>query len=424
MLKDLGVKFVFVEVLIFVVLFIVGYQSSSEDPLFLHSSVNPMLLAMLVITLYYGFVYGILGFIIEITFVKLLYPVFPVKIILWHLLNIVISGEFHFFWTKKIETLQDKNAYFRDKLRRFASDSMILKLSHDQLEKHYLVKPISIRSLMERLKESILEDLDLLNADFNNKSKPFLILKQILEGAFYVQNGELYVFEEKKFVSILSIGSSEELDTQDPLVDKALESRDSPYISQINDSTKYLAVIPIYDFLNEDKLIGLFVLRKIPFHYLNADTVVSLGVILYWFLNELRRLRDYGYTGCVLPLSYDFCRELLILKCISNKLKEESVIVIFKLADNDDSFEFFLREKLRAIDVFDIYKSKTFTYFLILLPLSDFSSARGFIDRLRRDYSKFYGTEKDLPPYRVVLVDGNIEEKLLDLLSDKNGTYS
>ncbi|ADU96772.1 hypothetical protein [Thermovibrio ammonificans] len=404
--RDLGVKFVLVEVVFFVVLFtLVGHYFNPSDPLYLTGPISPVFLLLLVITLYYGLAYGIVAFIVEVLLAKLLYPNFPLRTILWHLLNVVVVGEFHYFWSKKIEILQEKNDYFQDKLRRFASDSMILKLSHDQLEKHYLVKPVSIRSLVAQVKEA------LMGRSQGDKG-PFQVLRDILDAAFYVQSGELYRYSNDSFHSILAVGPSEPLNLEDPLVRKALDSRESVFLSEINGNSSYLAVIPVYSYVNDDRLLGLFVLRKIPFNYLNSDTVLSLSVILYWFLNEVERLSNLNPVElATLPLSYDFLREVVILKKLYSRLKADSTVVVFKLPHPSEDFGFFLKERLRAVDFMDSFRGNGSDYYFVLLPLSDASSAKGFLDRIARDYERTFGSD-ELPPYRVLKVDDAIEEKI------------
>jgi len=198
-LKDLGVKFIFVQVIVFVLLFTaVGYYLNPSDPLYLKSQVSPSLLLLLVLTLFYGFYWGVLSFIVELLIAKVVYVEIPIKILLWQLLNVLVAGEFRNYWASKLEEFKEKLNYYNDRIRRFATDSMILKVSHDQLEKHYLVKPVSIRSLMEKLKNSLLRN----SRDALNGENPFSVLKQILETSFYVQDGELYSFKNDKFISI------------------------------------------------------------------------------------------------------------------------------------------------------------------------------------------------------------------------------
>ena len=234
---------------------------------------------LLVLTLYYGISAGLIAFLISLPFMKFFYEKFPINFLLWSLLNVFVAGEFHFYWNRKIQLADEESKYFKEKLRRQTSDFILLKLSHDQLEKHYMIKPISLRRLLASVKEELLV----------SREKPVEKFIDLLVHAFYVQSASLYFREGEEYNLFASVGEKVELDLEDPLISEALNRKRPVFVSQISKGkSKYLSVIPIFDLEDEEKLLGLFLLRKIPFTYLNADTVLSLSVFLLWFVNEFK----------------------------------------------------------------------------------------------------------------------------------------
>ncbi|SMP08365.1 PelD GGDEF domain-containing protein [Desulfurobacterium pacificum] len=410
MFREIGVKFVLIEVFLFTVFFFIfGYFLNPSDPLFTSSPINPYLLFLLVVTLYYGLEIGLLAFLLEIAAMGVLYRNWNVEFLLWSLLHVLIAGEFHFFWTRKIRVTEEENLYFKDKIRRQASDFILLKLSHDQLEKHYMVKPVSIRSIIGELKEKLKE-----LGESGGLKEIFEKLKELMVAGFYVQEAGLFLPQRNGFDCVLSVGKEISLDKEDPLVKKALEEKEAVFISQIENQiqSKYLAVIPIYDFASGDKLLGVFVLTRIPFNYFNSDTILSLGVILFWLLNELESVDLVGGVSSILKryFEYDFLKELSVMVSLRERTGIESSLVIYRVDHLKEDFPLFLSERIRGLDMLNVVDLGGVKLVFVMLPLSSISSARGFVGRIERDFSYSFG--KVELPYRIISIDRKIEEKL------------
>ena len=72
----------------------------------------------------------------------------------------MIIGQFHYLWGKK--QLQNKSvlAYKIAKLDEVSNAFYTLKISHDQIEKNYVFKPMSLRSNILEIKKSFKDKED------------------------------------------------------------------------------------------------------------------------------------------------------------------------------------------------------------------------------------------------------------------------
>jgi len=415
MFREVGVKFVLVEVLLFTIFFFfVGYFLNPSDPLLTSSPINPFLLFLLVVTLYYGLEVGFLSFLLEVAAMGIFYKSWDVRFLLWSLLYVLIAGEFHFSWTRKIKVTEEENLYFKDKIRRQASDFILLKLSHDQLEKHYMVKPVSIRLIIGQLKEKLKN----FERGATAEKEIFEKLKELMVSGFYVQEAALFLPFSGDFRCVFSIGGVKYLNLDDFLVRKALEEKEAVFISQVESEVRsdYLAVIPVYDFASGDRLLGIFVLRRIPFNYFNSDTILSLGVILFWLLNEMESAGLVSRMDSLLKryFDYEFLKELSVMISLRERTGIESSMVIYRIDHLQEDFPLFLSERIRGLDMLNVVDLGDARLVFVMLPLSSISSAKGFVARIERDFSYTFGNAK--LQYRIISIDGKIEEKLKYLI--------
>ncbi|OMH41203.1 PelD GGDEF domain-containing protein [Desulfurobacterium indicum] len=401
--RDIAVKFVVGEaVLFFVILTLIGFYFNPKDPLFIHSTVNPFVLLGLTITLFYGLIGGLVFLVISVPIFKFIYPQFPLSFFLWTLLLILIAGEFFSYWKRRIELSEEESTYFKSKLRKQTNDFILLKLSHDQLEKHYLVKPISIRTVLEKIKKELI----------NNREKAFENLMSLISEAFFVRKGSLYIktSKEESFKLASSISKPVELDMDDPLVREAIEEGRTVFLSSSSSQSKYLAVIPVFDIANDDEIIAFFLVKDLPFRYLNADNILSINVALIWFMAELEKtemVKDLINEFRYLPV--DFIVEVQTVKILQEKFGIDSYIVVYKIPENMEDIIQFIHNRIRGVDFLVYHKINDHYIVYVLLPLSSLSSAEGFSNRISNELKRRFGNEiKDKIAEKFIKIDGNI----------------
>ncbi|WP_456485013.1 PelD GGDEF domain-containing protein [Desulfurobacterium sp.] len=404
--KDIAIKFVVGEaVLFFIILTAVGFYFNPKDPLFIHSTVNPFVLLELTITLFYGLTGGLVFLVAAVPVFRFIYPQFPLSFLLWTLLLVLIAGEFFSYWKRRIELSEEESTYFKSKLRKQTNDFILLKLSHDQLEKHYLVKPISIRTVLEKIKKELI----------NNREKAFGNLMNLISEAFFVRRGTLYCkTPEGNFKLAASIGEPVKLDMNDPLIREAIEEERTVFLSSSSSQSNYLAVVPVFDISNDDEIIAFFLIKDLPFRYLNADNILSINVALIWFMAELEKtemVKDLVNEFRYLPV--DFIVEVQTVKILYEKFGIDSYMVVYKIPENLKDIIQFIQNKIRGVDFLVYHKVNNCYMVYILLPLSSLSSAEGFSNRISNELKRRFGSEiKNKITEKFIKVDREIYKSL------------
>jgi hypothetical protein len=194
-LRELNLKILIAEIFIFtLVLLFIGMYTNPSDPLFIESKFGYLfyLLPLLVFTLYYGLVAGIISFFTVVLMAFFFYKEFPTVYILWLFLFVLVASEFNYYWSENVKKVEDKFKYADGKLRDLARELMLLKISHDQLEKQYIIKPISIREVIYQIKQKIIS-----KSNFE-ENEIFNMLMNLLIQSFNIEKAALVYVDLKK----------------------------------------------------------------------------------------------------------------------------------------------------------------------------------------------------------------------------------
>lgn len=391
--KDLFIKFIVGEIIIFAILiFIAGYFINKDDPLFMESQIRFLfhLLPMIVITLFYGLIAG-LGYYIMFTAASMyIYDKIDNTYFLSLLVILLILSEFWFYWDRKIKAAEEKFAYADSKLRDLSRNLFLVKLSHDQLERFYITKPVSLRKLIWDIKTEILTKNDLNIENLIEKSFKLITMN------FGVQSGAiLKVLKDGELKVIYSLGDLSSIDRDDPLLKFSLERGQISYISSLSNTqqTKYLAVIPISQ---EGNIKYLVVIEKMPFLNLNLDNLLSINLILDYlvydidFLEEIKPIyRKFGEFGL------DFIKEVYRMYKINTKFKVDSTVVYVYINTLEETPSDIITLNIRGLDVYTkmYFKTHKFQIVAILLPFTDTYGASIFINRIKKKLVETFSQE-------------------------------
>ncbi|MCX7730146.1 MAG: hypothetical protein N2205_02865 [Candidatus Caldatribacterium sp.] len=182
-----------------------------------------------------------------------------------------------------------KVQYYKERLDSLKKRFAFLKLSHDQLENNYVLRPYSLRRALEEMKQRLTCREDAREA------ARFLLL--VLNRDFTVYRAAIYRGSlEKGFTMLASTSEedAEELDTSDPMVLEALRLEEVHYVSWgvlekfPEHVPRYLAVIP-WKFQDE---VFLLVVRDMAFVHLNDEIMHYLYLLLSFVFEEVCVLRD------------------------------------------------------------------------------------------------------------------------------------
>jgi len=396
-------KYAYTETIIMVAMYLgIGYLIDSNDICMLNMDVSFILILLAVITLFHGFENGVLALSILAVSMALFYPVFAYIEFLVALMMTLIYSKFHYYWGQKIKTAEIQANYRGAKLDELSKSFYTLKISHDQLEKNYVIKPMSIRNSIEYIinqKDVIDKDdsivnkqeayynqfLSLLEKSFNVNSALIIHKKNIDDESVYL-NEQNSIFSygtlaEKRIAQVI---------LEDFLVDKAISRKTPIYISDdfgeptvTNDiNSFYLAAIPA---LSSEKIASVLVIERMPFMSFNRENLTSISILLEYFSIEIAK-KDLLSHENELTLVEDeaFQYEYERMKHLYKKFEVNSIILVLRM-DNELQatrvYERILR-MLRSLDMVTLVRNQGYYYITLLFPLHDKAVAIGYLNRL------------------------------------------
>ena len=397
----LAVNFIYLAVVFFI---------KPDDPFFVKSDLNFFTIVLALVSLFHGFIASIITMLIfmVISIVSYLNQ-FPIYHFLWYLVLALIFSEAHYLWSNKNKKLEKELDYLMEKVRNLRENLFILKISHDQIEKNYVLKPMSIRNALNEISIMIKE----------RNMEVFKNFLRILSKYTGIESASLYIRKEDEFIEVAYVGDSTDLDLEDQMVKEALEKKEGAILSiaSLKDNTysKYLAVVPSYD--ENQELNGLLTVSEIPFSNLNKDNLLQINVFLIYLFGKLKIAKNYEeILQKYVNIDMYLVREIDILIALYKKYKIESNVVVFYMDVDEFIGGVFIEieSKIRGFDYAVRYRFGDKELLIVLLPFTSDANVRGFIDRVRRDIKRLFGRDTDLALlHRIIPVGKYTLEKTL-----------
>lgn len=379
-LRDLGPRLLFIEVIALTLLFVgFGFLFNKTDPLYLNTPYSPIQLLVLVFTLYYGILHGVITFIFIILLSSILYSLSDISLISlgWNLVIVLTAGEFKYYWHKRIDEIEKERIYYEEHINSLRRSYYILKLSHEQLENNFILRPFSMRQLFEELRKKLLITKD------EHEIMSFLL--NILVQNFNVYRAEIYKGNiDKGFTIIASTDNdlNKKLDMNNTVVKDAIEEENTHYISP-KLATKFLSQN------NEDPVLAvvftkaydadyLVVIKDIPFINLNSETLNYIYILLKYIVDDFEVIRNVDIDTHICDI--DFIKELYKMYKLHSEFGTESSVVIFNTKTyHTKEIKEKIEHLVRPLDRICILNDKKIA---ILLPLTKRTGAESFINRI------------------------------------------
>ncbi|SDY12007.1 hypothetical protein [Nitrosomonas sp. Nm58] len=376
---------------------LIGYAIDPSDPFFINYQFPWLVLAPLLISLQYGFAFGIMTASLLISMVTTGFffgwmgaPFFPKEMIVGLLLVTIISAEFYGIWIRKIKLLENKNNHINARMDKFTRAYHLLKGSHHQLELHVASQVKSLRSFLVDLEQQILSleknGGEPLAGIGESILKLFSDFASVQIAAIYAVAGD----EQKKInpEPVACLGHASPLLSLDPFVREALRTGQVASIKLEDDSAMSavgtLAVIPLIDVYQ--KIWGLVVVNEMPFFALQESTM-DLFAILGGNIGDLikRRAEAYSYID---DKGKDF--ELKLRRVLNEikllKTSATSAMLIGAIINSEEWQSKYLarfQANLRGVDKIWVFKNEqNHKTYLMLMPYTDENGANEFLNRV------------------------------------------
>ena len=400
-------RYAYTETIVITLLYLaIGYLINPNDIVMIEKDAPYLLMLLTLITLFHGFENGVLALTITTLAMWHFYDPFPYLSFLVALIMTMLFSEFHRYWTRQIHQLQLETEYKTRKINELSRAFYTLKISHDQLEKNYVIKPMSIRNSLEHILQKEIQTegditvkdkidqhakdfLELLQKSFNLKDAQIICLNTLRcdpseDIDFFKQNAKLISKTPQADTTLQKI-------FEEDLVDQALSKRRAVYISDESGNpsfanasdTTYLAVMPSYF---EGKLLGILLIKELPFMAFNKENLTAIAILLDYFLIEMNN-KAYLLENDYLPYvkEKEFAVEFTRLKYIFDHYRVNTASIVLKTKSKLHARRLYelITKILRTLDMVTFVETDTSYDILIMLVLNDRAAAEGFLNRFR-----------------------------------------
>lgn len=398
---------------------LVGYLIDASDPFYLNTQFPWLILSPILISLRYGFLFGMIGIVLLIALFFLcwvsnwvIFPFVPVEMLVGMILTALITAEFHDIWRRKMQPLHYKYQNLQLRMYELSRAYYLLKESHALLEQQAATTK-SMRAWLLELQNR------LLSLEKRQGGPLDEIGDQILElfseyGS--IQTASVHSVSESRRINPqpgACLGNPAAVSATHPLVLGALKTghvaslqRDSEARDQDYD---ILVVVPLVDIFN--KIWGLVVINEMPMFALQENTL-DLFALLGGYLGDLiqRRGEEQSMNEFV---SREFEHELKRAWKDVRSLKMSTAVAlcIFSQKESDGLAVSKFRSQVRGLDkVWSFRDSIGRLIVVCLLPFMDQQDMSDFFNRLHLlesdDRNSWLGYEEE--GGRIILNEGII----------------
>lgn len=366
-------RFAFVETIGMLLLYLaIGYAIDPNDTLMISSDIIFLMAFISIITLFYGMINGLLIVVILSIVMFVLYDKFEYYTLLKALIFVLVLGKFHEMWSYSLRQAQTEKELLSDKLYELGTRFYALKLSHDQLELNYILKPVSLRKMM----------LEIING-FKDNSKSHAEIVTLIAKTYNIHRMSICDYSDGKCEVQASYGENSTKPTDDdPLIRHAVEESSIVYISDhVEEETPYLAVIPI---VLEKEIKAMILIEDMPFMSFTENNIISLSFLIDIFYMAIHRREMLEYNNIMKEFGVIFRFDYTRIYSLYNKFKVDSAVLVFKT--NSELAAHQLNEVYvsmqRGLDTYGTVEHNGVYFTLILTPLSIDSSANVLKERI------------------------------------------
>ena len=365
-------KYVYLETFVITFVFIIlGYLFQPNDILLIEKDLFLLTGFLSVLTLFFGLGSGLFSLSMLTIIMFSGYETFEYQLFLKELVLIFIFGEFHSFWHKKVmfyrQKMETLETHFQDVSKAFYA----LKISHDQLEMNYVLKPVSLRHSLVQIVDNMHEE----NADHWQN------LAVLFEKTFGITKLNLCMIEEGRCISQI-VSGKKSISMEDSLIQKALKSTLPVYIPEhVNETSEYVAVIPAV-FQNEVK--AMLLIEEMPFMSFKEDNLIAIRFIFDYFFLLLHHEKVLRDSSLVPQLGDSFRFAYIDHYQLFQRYNVNSAFIVFKLKDAlvHHRLNGVIEETLRDLDQYDTLSFDEGFISVVMTPFSEKESSKGLEKRI------------------------------------------
>lgn len=368
----------------------VGYKINAIDPFYLDNRFPWLILAPLLVTLRYGFIFGMSSAVSLISLLALgryldwpIAPVFPVEMAVGMVLITMIAAEFQDISRQKLQQLQHKYHYLKLRTDEFSRAYHVLKGSHSLLEQQTDNHKKSMRNVLLDLQGQVLSlakhDGELLGGI----GDPIL---NLFSEYGSIQVASLYAVSEERKISshpVACLGKPPALWPANLLIKEALKTGHVTSIRTFDEEAEneVLVVIPLIDVFQ--RIWGVVIVNEMSMFALQKNTLDLLS-LLGGHVGDLIKRRAVGNLldkNVWLEFECDLRRTLEEVR--SFETVAAMVVSIVSSEALYDALMSLFRAECRGLDKVLTFRDDLGRQVIIqLLPLTDENGLKDFLSRL------------------------------------------
>jgi polysaccharide biosynthesis protein PelD len=368
------------------------------DPLFVTGPFPWILLAPIIMGLFYGLSYGVISLILVFLTLNYFEPSQLIRTDLasFYLLGCVVvtfvCGEFSSFWRDRLRQIKENNRYIESRMDNLSRAYYTIRLSHDRLEKSLINKPVTLRSALLEVRQNFLQHPTPLDPDTVNKFLELLSQYCSLDKAsmYRVKNNQ--VQDEM----LGQIGAGTTLHKDDPLIRESLEDLETLYHA-INETagveqSHYVAVSPLIT--SSGECLAILLIEEVSFWALNETTLKTLAMLMTYFADDIIAYkRSVALLKKFPECPLEMASELTKLIHLKKSINLDSSLVGFRLDKKYRHYNMayeMLRQR-RGLDFAWQTTVGKYDALIMLLPLAGPSAVDGYIERMREMLQQQFG---------------------------------
>lgn len=363
------------------------------DPFLLQRTFPWMWLLPLLLSLRYGTLaaFGASGFMVLGWFLLVPAQPFPAGFFLGGLIACLLAGEFADVWTTRLRRVAEVNAYLGERLDSLTRRHYLLRLSHERLEQELLVKPMTLRDALLRLRRLVIHED---GAAALPHAQDFL---HLLSQSCQLEVASLHALKDGRpeAAALASIGENSAFAADDLLVRYALDNNTLAHVQTEGlhaESSRYLVASPLAS--SSGEMVGLLVVERLPFLSLNEETLRFLAVLLGYYADAVVQGPTVRAVQAIVPACPQlFAGELARLHRIRMETGIQSTLTALVVEPGLRQTEIVLEtlRQSRQLDVIWDFEEGGRRYVLTLMPLHGEAAMSGYLLRTEKWLRDVFG---------------------------------
>ncbi len=304
----------------------------------------------------------------------------------------MLCGEYADSSVARSDRLAARCEVMEERARRLTEDLHVARISHERLEQNLIYKPLSLRGVLDILKEHMVASGGELTVDVADR------LLYILNQMSGVQLAGLYRVRGRHTpVTLATLGDAGPLRVEDPVYRNARDHLHSASLADIDtaDADHYLAVHVFVGPRDEGLLI--LAIADISFFALHRDNLLVIEAIFQYVCQRSIAIERSAAMLTEWPdCPIDFAAEYMRLSSLQARLGVGSRLLGYQVRAAHDTGGV-VRQLLRlcrGADVVWAHPAGRVIWVLFLLPFAGPATVEGHIERARRVLQAHFGEDR------------------------------